>query len=231
MPEYKRKDSRKLNELRDMEAKAGVIPNADGSAMFRVGKTVAVAAVYGPREMVPKFLADKSKGILRCKYSMLPFSGVGERIRPGTSRRSQEISLVIEKALEPVIMLEDYPNSVVDVYIDILQADAGTRCAAINAVSIALAHAGIPMKDMVSAVAVGHINGTVLADLTYDEEASEGVVSDIPVAVLNNSKTFSLLQMDGEISKDDLNKALSLASEVSGQIYDLQMKTLKELYQ
>src|SRR3989338_6302341 len=112
----KRVDGRKKDELRPMEAKVGLIPNADGSAYFKIGKTTAYAAVYGPRELFPKFLQDPKKGLLRCFYNMMPFSGMGDRVRPGGSRRSKEISMVIEKALEPVIDLSEWPNSTVDVF-------------------------------------------------------------------------------------------------------------------
>jgi len=226
----KRLDGRKFNELRPMEAKAGVIPNAQGSASFKCGKTWAIVAVYGPREIFPRFLANPKKGILRCHYSMMPFSGSGERIRPGKSRRAQEISMVMEQALAPVVDLSAFPNSVVDVFIELPQTDAGTRCAAISAASIALANAGIPMKDMISSVAVGEVDGTVVADLIYNEEAYPAAVSDIPVAMLHNTKEISLLQMDGEISKESLLKALELAKGATDQIYELQMKALKERF-
>lgn len=225
-----RLDNRRIDELRPMEAKAGVIQNAKGSASFRIGKTWAIAAVYGPREIFPRFLANPKKGILRCHYSMMPFSGSGERIRPGRSRRAQEISMVMEKALEPVVDLSAFPNSVVDVFVELPQTDAGTRCAAISAASIALADAGIPMKDMVSSIAVGQVDGTVLADLSYGEESYPAIVSDIPVAMLHNSKEISLLQMDGEISKDDLIKSLELAKVASDKVYELQVKALKERF-
>ena len=227
----KRLDGRKVGELRPMEVKAGVIPNADGSASFKSGKTWAIAAVYGPREIYPRFLANPKKGILRCHYSMMPFSGSGERIRPGMSRRSQEISMVMKFALEPIVDLSAFPNSVVDVYIELPQTDAGTRCAAISAASMALADAGIPMKDMVSSVAVGQVDGLVVADLTYNEEAYEdGPVSDIPVAMLHNTKEVTLLQMDGEISKEDLIKGLEIAKGACDKIYELQKKALKEKF-
>jgi exosome complex component RRP41 len=225
-------DKRKVNELRPMEAKAGIIKNADGSASFKIGKTWAIVAVYGPREVFPRFLSNPEKGILRCHYSMMPFSGSGERIRPGRSRRAQEISMVMEKALLPVIDLSDFPNSVVDVFIELPQTDAGTRCAAISAAAIALADAGIPMKDMIASVAVGEVDGMVCADLTYNEEAyEEGPVSDIPIAMTCNTKEVTLLQMDGEISKDQLVKALELAKETTQQIYEVQKKALVERFQ
>lgn len=226
----KRLDGRNIDELRPMEAKAGVIPNANGSASFKIGKTWAIAAVYGPREMYPKFLQDPKQGVLRCHYNMMPFSGSGERIRPGNNRRSQEIAMVMTKALEPVVDLSAFPNAVVDIYVELPQTDAGTRCAAISAASIALADAGIPMFDMVSSVAVGQVDGTVVADLMYDEEAYEGIVSDIPVAMTHSSKEVTLLQMDGEISKADLLKALELAKSATEKVYQVQVKALKEKF-
>ncbi len=226
----KRLDGRQVDELRPMEAKAGIIPNADGSASFTIGKTKAIVAVYGPREVYPRFLANPKKGILRCFYTMMPFSGSGERIRPGTSRRAQEISMVMTKALEPVVDLSAFPNSTVDVFIELPQTDAGTRCAAISAAAIALAHAGIPMKDMVSSVAVGEVDGTVLADLTYNEEAFDAIVSDVPVAMTHKNKEITLLQMDGEITKEALIKSLEMAKGATEKVYELQKKALKECF-
>jgi len=226
-----RLDGRKNDELRPMEAKTGVVPNAAGSASFRCGKTWAIAAVYGPKHVFPRFLSNPTKGILRCHYTMMPFSGSGERIRPGRSRRAQEIAMVIEKALGPVVDLSAFPNSMVEVFVELPQTDAGTRCAAISAASIALADAGIPMTDMISSVAVGQVDGTVVADLSYGEESyPEGAVSDIPIAMLHNTKEISLLQMDGEISKEDLIKALELAKVAIDKIYEVQKNALKEKF-
>ena len=226
----KRIDGRKKDELRPMEAKAGVIPNANGSAYFKIGKTTAYAAVYGPRDLFPKFKQNPKKALLRCSYGMMPFSGSGERIRPGRSRRAQEISMVIENALLPVVDLTAFPNAVVDVFVDLPQTDAGTRCAAITAACIALADAGIPMKEMISSVAVGEVDGTVIADLCYDEEAYDAVVSDIPVAMTENSKEITLLQMDGEITKEALMEALEMAKVTTTRIYEMQQKALKDKF-
>ena len=226
----KRLDGRKFNELRPMEAKAGVIANADGSAYFKVGNTIAYAAVYGPREVFPRFMSNPKKGILKCHYNMLPFSGTGERIRPGNKRRSQEISMVMKKALEPVIDLSAFPNSMVEIFVEFPQTDAGTRCAAISAASIALAEAGIPMKDMVSSVAMGEVDGTVVADLTYDEEAYDAPVADVPLAFLNKSQEISLLQMDGDITEEQLFKAVEMGKKACEQINKAQREALKNKY-
>ena len=150
---FKRPDGRKVDEIRTMSAKVGVVPNADGSAMFQFGDTIAIAAVYGPKEMHPQHSQNPATGTLRCTYNMMSFS-VTERIRPGPSRRSQEISKITEWALAPALKIEQFPSTVVDVHISIIQADASTRCAGINAAAIALAHAGVPMKDLVSSVSI-----------------------------------------------------------------------------
>ena len=86
----KRFDGRGFDEVRPMEAKAGVIKRAVGSGWFKIGKTEALAAVYGPRDLFPRFLKDPEKGLLRVKYNMMPFSSGTDRVRPGPSRRSKE---------------------------------------------------------------------------------------------------------------------------------------------
>src|SRR3989344_7096158 len=95
---FERPDGRRIDEMRPITAKVGVIPNADGSAMFAFGETIAYAAVYGPRKMHPQHAQNPTKGVLRCEYNMISFS-VNERIRPGMNRRSTEISKITEWAL------------------------------------------------------------------------------------------------------------------------------------
>ena len=225
-----RKDKRKFDETREIEAKVGIIPNADGSASFKIGNTLAYAAVYGPRNLHPKFMQDPSKGILRCNYNMMPFSSSGERVRPGGSRRSKEISLVTRKALLPVLDLKEYPNSVVDVFIELPQTEAGSRCAGICAASMALADAGLAMKDLVAAVSVGRVDDKLVVDLDYQEEDYDGIVADIPIAMMPNHDKITLLQMDGLISKDDLKKVLEMGKKVCKEIYEVQKKALKDKY-
>ncbi|GBE20127.1 ribonuclease PH [archaeon BMS3Abin17] len=226
---FKRPDGRKPDELRPISAKVGVIPNADGSAMFSFGNTVAIAAVYGPKEHHPRNQRNSAKGTLRCNYNMLSFS-VTDRIRPGPSRRSTEISKITEWALEPVVMIDNYPNRVIDVHIHILQADASTRCAGINAAIMALAHAGIPMKDLVSSVSIGKLDKQLVTDLTKKEEdweEGEGA-TDIPITMTHEGK-ITHIQLDGKIGTKQLNEAVELAGKATKKIYEVQKKALKEV--
>ena len=227
----KRFDGRRPDELRPIVAKAGVIKRADGSAYFKIGDTAAYAAVYGPRDLFPRFLQDPQRGILRCRNNMMPFSGSGDRVKPGGSRRSKEISMVTEKALLPVLNLEDFPNAVVDVFIELPQTDAGTRCAGICAAAIALADAGLSMKDLVAAVSVGKVGNMVAVDLNYAEESYEhGDVADVPVAFIPRTGQISLLQMDGLIDKESLKQALELGRKACLEINEIQKKALKEKF-
>jgi len=224
----KRLDGRDWTDMRPIEAKVGIIRNAQGSAYFKIGKTVAYAAVYGPRNLHPKFMQNPSTGILRCFYNMMPFSGQGERVRPGGSRRSKEISMVTEKAIAPVLNLVDYPNTTVDVFIEFPQTDAGSRCAGICAASMALADAGLAMKDLVAAVAVGKVDDRLVVDLEYAEEAYEGGdVADIATAWLPNTGQLTLLQCDGNVSREDLKAVLEMGQEASKRIYEIQKAALK----
>jgi exosome complex component RRP41 len=230
MAEIKRPDGRKYDELRPMSAKVGVIPNADGSAIFKFGNTVAIAAVYGPRQLHPQHMQNPSTGILRVNYDLLSFS-VEERKRPGPSRRSQEISKVTEWALLPAVEIKEFPNTVVDVQIYILQADASTRTAGINAASLALAHAGIPMKNLVCSVAVGKMDKQLVIDVDKEEEdfkEGEGA-TDFPLAKIANTDQYTLLQLDGKIQPELVSEALKLAEKGMDEIYELQKKALKEV--
>ena len=226
--EFKRPDGRKVDEIRKMSAKVGIIPNADGSAMFSFGDTIAIAAVYGPKKMHPQHQQDPEKGTLRCSYNMLSFS-VSDRIRPGPNRRSTEISKITGWALDPVVMIKKYPNMVIDVHINIIQANASTRCAGINAAVLALAHAGIPMKELVSSVSIGKLDKQLVVDLNKDEEDwedGEGS-TDIPITMTNSGK-LTHLQLDGKITSKDLKEAIKLASKATKEVYEVQKKALKD---
>ncbi|MFH0711985.1 MAG: exosome complex exonuclease Rrp41 [archaeon] len=226
----KRVDGRKVDEVRPMIAEIGIVPSADGSASFETGGTKAIAVVRGPRTLHPQHMQDPKTGILRVNYGMMPFS-VSDRIRPGPSRRSEEISKVVEWALSSVIDLSGFPNTVVDVFIQIPKADAGTRVAGLNAAAIALAHAGIPMREMISAIAVGKIDKTLVVDVNKEEEDfKEGEGStDIPLAVTSRNKGIALLQLDGKISPDELMKVIEMGKKACEDVLKVQVDALREM--
>lgn len=224
----KRLDGRSLEELRPIEMKTGIINRANGSALVNFGNTHVVASVYGPRELYPRFLQESETGILRCRYNMAPFS-VKDRKKPGPDRRSTELSKVIRLALEPAIFLEDFPKTTTDIFVEVLQADGSTRIASINAASLALADAGVPMKDLVVACSVGKIDGELVVDINGIEDNNSE--ADVPFAMMPRTEKITLLQMDGELTKDELMKLLNMAKENCKKIYEMQKKALREKYQ
>ncbi|RJS84500.1 exosome complex exonuclease Rrp41 [Candidatus Bathyarchaeota archaeon] len=223
----KRVDGRSWNELRPIKIEVGVLNNADGSAYIEQGRNKILAAVYGPREVHPRHLTLPDRALLRCRYHMAPFS-VEERKSPAPSRREIELSKVIREALEPAIFLEQFPRTAIDLFIEILQADGGTRCAGITVASLALADAGIPMRDLVVACAAGKVDGTLVLDLN-DIEDKEGE-ADVPVAYMPNLDAVTLLQMDGILTPEEFEQAINLAISGCKQIYKLQKDALRARY-
>jgi exosome complex component RRP41 len=222
-----RLDGRKLDELRPVKLQVGVISNADGSAYIEHGKNKILVGVYGPREVHPKHLALPDRAVVKCRYHMAPFS-VQERKSPAPSRREIELSKVIRESLEPAIFMEYYPRTMIDVFIEVLQADGGTRCASITAAALALADSGIPMRDLVVACAAGKVEDKIVLDL-MDTEDKVGS-ADVPVALMPNLNAVTLLQMDGTLSTDEFESAVNLALEGCKQIYVLQKEALRIKY-
>lgn len=223
----KRIDGRLPEQLRDIQMKVDVVTRANGSAEVRFGDTIAIASIHGPRSLYPRYLQEAEAGILRCRYNMAPFS-VDDRKSPGPDRRSTELSKVIRLALEPTIFLEDFPKATIDVFVEIIQADGSTRVAGINAASLALASAGIPMSDLVAACSVGKIDNTLIVDLSGKEDNNSE--ADLAFAMMPSKGKITLLQMDGILTKEEMMKLLKLAEEACKKIYELQKRALREVY-
>lgn len=221
-------DGRTAEEHRPIKIEVGVLSNADGSAYVEVGKNKIIAAVYGPRECHPRHLQNPTKAIVQCKYNMQAFS-VSDRKRPGPDRRSIEISKIISEALEKVVLTELYPRASIDVYIEVLQANAGTRCAGLTAASVALADAGIPMRDIIPAIAVGKADGHVLLDLNKEED-NYGE-ADIPIAIVPSTDEIVLLQMDGNMTREEFDHAIGIAINACHDVYSIQKDALKRHYE
>ena len=222
-----RSDGRKVNETRKVTIKAGVLKNANGSAYIEFGDNKILVGVYGPRDVHPKHMSDTNTGILRCRYHMTPFS-VGERKNPAPSRREIEISKVIKEALEPALMLKQFPRTAVDVYMEILQADGGTRCAALTGASVALADAGIPMRDLVAGCAAGKAADTIILDVNNEED--QAGQADLPIGYMPNLEKITLLQLDGILTSDEYQKCLEIGIDGCKQVYEIQTKALQEKY-
>ena len=223
----KRTDGRGIDDLREVKITVGTVKNADGSAFIEFGKNKILAAVYGPREVHPKHMAQSDRCVLRCRYHMSPFS-TDTRKNPAPSRREVEISKVMRESLEPAVMLEDYPRAAIDIFVEVLQSDGGSRCAGITAASVALADAGINMRDLVAACAAGKVDEKIVLDINDTEDKEGG--ADMPVAYMPRLEQVTLLQLDGNLSADQFNECIDKAIGGCKMVYEIQKQALMQKY-
>jgi exosome complex component RRP41 len=220
-------DGRRPDELRPLKIEAGVLKRADGSAYVEWGENKVLAAVYGPRECHPRHMQNPTRAIVQCNYNMASFS-VSDRKRPGPDRRSQEISKILSEALEHVVFTHLFPRTSIDVYIEVLQANAGTRCAGLTAASVALADAGIPMRDLIASCAAGKVADTIVLDLRNEEDNFGS--ADVPLGLVPRTGEIVLLQMDGDLSVEEFKTALSMSTDACHRIYAIQKEALRRKY-
>ncbi len=224
----KRLDGRKVDELRPIKIEAGVIPRADGSAYLEWGQNRAIAAVYGPKECLPKHKSNPYRAVINYTYRMATFS-VSDRKNPRPGRREMEISKVSGEALERAAIVENFPNAMINVDVEIFDSNAGTRVAALTAAAVAMADAGIPMRDIVAGVSVGKAGGNIIVDLTKEEEDAEDAV-DVPLAFLPNTGEVVLLQLDGLLTEKEFKGAMELGEKAAKKVQELQVAALKNKY-
>ena len=232
-----RLDGRKPDELRGVKIQAGVLHRADGSCYLEWGGNKVIAAVYGPREAIPRHTQNPLRAIVNARYNMAAFS-VGDRKRPGPDRRSREISKVTSEALEKVVLTDYYPRAAIDVNIEILNAEAGTRCAGLTAAGVALADAGIPLRDIPVSCAAGKIGaeehdgsfsgGYVVLDLGKEEDNFGN--ADLPIAIAPRTNEILLLQMDGHLNFQEFEQALDYAMKGCHEISKIQKEALMKQY-
>jgi exosome complex component RRP41 len=222
-----RVDGRRLDELRPIRMEVGALEKADGSAYIEWGKNKILVAVYGPRETHPRHLALPDRALFRCRYHMAPFS-TDERKSPAPSRREIELSKVIREAIEPVVFLDLFPKTGIDVFIEVLQSHGGTRCASITATSLALADAGIPLRDLVVSCASGKVDGQIVLDLSEIEDQKGE--ADLSLAISPRTGEVTLLQMDGMLTPEEYEKALKLAMDGCMRVHELQKEALRAKY-
>ncbi|RLU24607.1 hypothetical protein DMN91_002696 [Ooceraea biroi] len=201
-----RADGRRALELRQIRTRMGVFGQADGSAYIEHGNTKVLAAVYGPHQPRSSASRGSTKALVNCQYSMAVFSfSSGERKRrPRGDWKSQERSAQLRHSMEAIIHLELYPRSQIDVFVEILQVDGSDYCASVNAATLALIDAGIPIKNYAIGCTVTLINtpstededktlAMGVLDANFVEECSPGVTLSV-VALLG---TNSDVEIDG----------------------------------
>jgi exosome complex component RRP41 len=208
-PEGLRADGRRVGELRKVYCRLGGLAG-DGSAVFQMGNTHVACSVHGPRERRGRVDGTEQKAVVTCEYSMAPFATQDRKQPVRRDRRSMEVGRILANTFAAVIETERFPRSEIHIVVTVLQADGGARGACINAISLAMADAGIPMKDLVASCAAGRVADTILLDPNF-REASSGM--DLPVALLASSEKIVMCQMDHKLPAEDFGKVLRVAMD------------------
>jgi ribonuclease PH len=237
----KRGDGRAWDELRPVKMIPGYQSFAEGSILIEMGKTHVLCSV-SVEDSVPNFLKNSGSGWVTAEYSMLPRATVtrSERdsARGRVNGRSQEIQRLIGRSLRAVTNLTGLGNRTFTVDCDVLQADGGTRTAAITASYVALCMAmqnmvnmgvlsNIPLKSAVAATSVGIVHDNRLLDLCYDEDSGAGVDFNV---VMTSKGEFVEIQGTAEgkpFNKESVDALLALAEKGIKELFQIQQEVLK----
>jgi ribonuclease PH len=237
----KRVDGRAYDELRQIKIIPGYQSFAEGSALIKLGKTHVLCAV-SVEDRVPPFIKGSGTGWITAEYAMLPRATVTRNQRDSTQGhvggRNQEIQRLIGRSLRAVTDMTALGERTLIVDCDVIQADGGTRTAAITGSYVALHLAmeklmqmglisSVPLKNAVAATSVGIVNTYMMLDLCYDEDSQAAVDFNI---VMTSKGEFVEVQGTAEgkpFNKQTIDDLLSLAEKGIRQLFTVQQDVLK----
>ena len=235
-----RPDGRAPDELRPVSIEFGHQESAEGSVLIATGKTRILCAV-SVENRVPPFLAGTGKGWITAEYAMLPRSTDTRTPRETRPRgRTQEIQRLIGRSLRAAADLQGLGPRTLTVDCDVLQADGGTRTAAITGAYVAVYQAlsklvkagelgSVPLKCAVAATSVGVLNGRPLLDLCYEEDSAAAVDFNV---VMTDQDDFVEVQGTAEadpFSRETLDELLSLAAKGIKELFRVQRESISNM--
>lgn len=239
-----RNDGREVNSLREIIFTRGWLDHAEGSVLVEFGKTrVLCVASFSPG--VPRWLKDSGTGWVTSEYAMLPRAthtrSDRESVRGKLGGRTQEISRLVGRSLRAIVNTKELGENTIVIDCDVLQADGGTRTAAITGAYVALADAiswaksqghikatANPLSDSIAAVSVGIIDGVPMLDLCYEEDVRAG--TDMNVVVAGDGRFIEVQgTAEGEpFDRELLNQLLDLAVNGCKELSELQKAVLSQ---
>jgi ribonuclease PH len=236
--EFKRSDGRKPGELRPIEFTRAYTRFSPGSVLIRTGHTV-VLCTASIDEKVPEWMAGRGRGWVTAEYDMLPGS-TGQRrqrSRRGLDGRATEIQRLIGRVLRAVVDFNALGERTIWLDCDVLQADGGTRTAAITGSYMALSDAcqwliekesitRSPIIGPVAAVSVGKVDGQVLIDLDYSEDSRAEVDANVAMTASGEFVEVQVSAEAGTYSRSELDDMLTVAAEAIQKLFSLQRKAL-----
>jgi ribonuclease PH len=234
-----RPDGRRTDQLRRVAVTRDFLRHPEGSVLVEFGDTKVICTA-SLEDKVPPFLKGQGQGWVTAEYAMLPRSTNtrSSRERTGPGGRSQEIQRLVGRSLRAVVEMRKLGERTCWVDCDVIQADGGTRTAAITGSFIAMADAferlvrsgalpGLPIRDCVAAVSVGIVGGRAVLDLNYLEDSSAEVDMNV---VMTGAGAFVELQGTAEqapFGRDRLSDLIALAEQGIGQLVELQRRALE----
>jgi ribonuclease PH len=236
-----RTDERRLDQLREMNFEIDYLEYPAGSCLITVGRTRVLCAV-SVENRVPQFLVGKGTGWLTAEYSLLPFATQDRTMREAhagrLSGRTQEIRRFIGRSLRPIFDLRLVGEKTFIIDCDVIQADGGTRTAAVNGAFVAL-HSAVdkmmlnkqfiksPVLDYVAAVSLGIVKGEAMLDLDYDEDSSAEI--DMNLVMTGRGKIIEA-QATAErlpVTREKFNELMDLGVNGIQKIIGLEKKVLE----
>jgi ribonuclease PH len=235
-----RPSKRKPNQIRDISIETGILRHAEGSCIIKFGNTHVICSASFDEE-VPRFLRGKNSGWVTAEYGMLPRS-TGQRMRReassgGQSGRTYEIQRLIGRSMRAAVDLKALGERQILIDCDVINADGGTRTAAITGSYVALALAirqaidtrlirANPLKSQIAAISCGIYNGEVVTDLDYIEDSNAEVDANF---VFNSNGNMIEVQGTGEsgdFSEAQFIEMMKLAKDSAEQLFAIQTKSL-----
>ena len=233
-------DGRKRDQIRPTSIEIGAQSYAEGSTLIAMGDTRVLCAV-SVEDGVPRFLKGSGRGWVTAEYAMLPRATLTRTRRETTPRgRTQEIQRLIGRSLRAAVDMSSLGERTLRVDCDVLQADGGTRTAAINGAYVALrqalvgltdsdALADAPVKPAVAAVSVGVVNGEAALDLCYEEDYRAEVDLNVVMTDLGEFIEVQGTAENGAFSRSRLDELLSLAEVGVSQILEIQRAAIGDI--
>lgn len=219
-------DGRRANEVRRIAVELGVLTGVDGSACYEQGNTKVVVSVYGPKEVERRSDMKHDQASVTCEFQLAPFSNP-ERTKLGrNSKRTKEMESILRQSFEKVILTSLFPRSQIQICVQVLQNDASLLSACINATTLALIDAGIPLSNYLVSCTAGFVNAVPIVDLNWTEYSANG--PELMVGILSGSRDIVVLDMRSKIPKDHFDRVLTLAIEGSEAIQAVISQTVEE---
>eukprot|EP00238_Polyblepharides_amylifera_P004984 CAMPEP_0196593818 /NCGR_PEP_ID=MMETSP1081-20130531/76656_1 /TAXON_ID=36882 /ORGANISM="Pyramimonas amylifera, Strain CCMP720" /LENGTH=252 /DNA_ID=CAMNT_0041917913 /DNA_START=40 /DNA_END=798 /DNA_ORIENTATION=+ len=224
--EGRRADGRFPEECRPVFIQLGTVPAASGSAYLEFQDTKVMCSVYGPRQNTRGGAGFSSNGALRCDVKFTPFASPTRRhFAPGQDVEARDAGVMVQRALEGAVLLETFPKAVVEVHVLVMQAAGGEVAAAITCASAALAHANIPMRDLVIGATVAQVENEIVLDpSTSEERKSDGTLS---MAFLPSAHEVTQMSSMGAWPHAKVLEAMELCMDGCTQLNEVVRDSLK----